>query len=226
MRRIISKGAVALVSMFAFSAQAGVILYTDQAAWEAAVNGHEALITNRANVGLANEAPASPTDNAQFGTALTWNSSNTGLSNSFRLRNIGGGNLVFNDHEGSGSIPDFQNALSIGDIDNYENDDWRLDILSGPLVFGFGFDLRNNHGSSTEMLFANGESVSLAGVGFNSFVGIVTDFAFTVVEFDEDAGGDDIAIANLRFAHSVPEPAMMSLLMISLLGLAFRRRRV
>ncbi|MBC8235533.1 PEP-CTERM sorting domain-containing protein [bacterium] len=47
------------------------------------------------------------------------------------------------------------------------------------------------------------------------------------MEYDEDSGGDDIAIADFRFAQ-IPEPTTIVLMgfgVLGLLGIAIRQRR-
>ncbi len=118
-----------------------------------------------------------------------------------------GANLVFSDEEGAGSLPAFANALSIGDIDNQENDDFRV-TLGAPAVAA-AFVLKDNTGTSAELLHLLDadnnriETLSLAGAGDSSaaglFIGVISPTGFSGFEFDENPDGDDVAVGSLLF---------------------------
>jgi len=56
------------------------------------------------------------------------------------------------------------------------------------------------------------------------FVGVTSDFLFDRIVFNEDSGGDDIAIADVRFAVAVaPEPISSTLFIIGACALGMRR---
>jgi hypothetical protein len=119
--------------------------------------------------------------------------------------------LTFDDEESSGNLANFDNALSPGDIDDGQNDDWRLRLINpaAPLR-GFGVELRDSNNTSGEFLRlynANGALVhqiamdNLGDVGVDYFLGVVSDEPFTEMRYDEDSGGDDIAVADFRFVR-------------------------
>jgi len=59
-----------------------------------------------------------------------------------------------------------------------------------------------------------------------AFFGFTSDVAIGRIHFDEDVGGDDIAIANFRFGlTAVPEPGTAGILGIAGLCVLIRRRR-
>jgi hypothetical protein len=227
--------------------------YTDLTNWQNALSGYsiESWITTSENIGKANEVTSDPGPNTKVGATLTFDSTNTGLSSSFQVeslqyerlevKNIEAG-FTFDDADGGlAHDDDFNNALSVGDMDDFEDDDWSLSLLSGPSMTGFGVELRDNR-------FETGESISLYnGASLittlyfsdyysplptsvaNNFIGIATDYSFDKIVFNEDAGGDDIAIADFRFANTAvaPEPASTALFLsgLSTMGIFRWRRR-
>ncbi|MFK7957645.1 MAG: hypothetical protein AB8B96_16215 [Lysobacterales bacterium] len=169
----------------------------------------ETLITDAAGVALASEIPIALNPNSGVGgSTLTFDQANTGLSRSFTLTAIEGGGITFDDDEGGGNLPNFDNALSIGDLDNFENDDWVISVTSGEPLRIFGFTLRDTNGTAGEaiaLLDSGGAVIEILpmpdlGASTNTFVGIVSEVDFFGLRFDEDTGGDDIAIANFVFA--------------------------
>lgn len=224
-------------TVFAAETLGAVTFFTNEAAWLAAVQGVEQLTTNPAGVDTANEVAGPPAQNDSLPGLLTFNAANTGLSRSFTVQTLETNALfTFSDGEASPVFPGFLNALSVGDIDNFENDDWRVTLTGGPAAFAFGFSLGDNgdsSGSATDQFTVYDElgvvMGSLTGtpssVDSFAFLGFVSDQPFRSVSYDDDAGGDDIAIADFRFAV-VPEPATAALLGFSaLIALRSRRQR-
>lgn len=112
-----------------------------------------------------------------------------------------GANFTFDDDEGAGNVPSFDNALSIGDIDNHENDDFRLSLPAGTTAMALGFQLNDSNGAAGEslrLLDSGGgtiQTIPLDGTpDGNSFIGFIASTPVAGFEFNEDAGGDDVAI--------------------------------
>ena len=202
-------------------------LFTNQAAWEnaiAPVLQVDYFSTSRGSIGLANELGGYVSGtNVNIGRTLTFDSANTGLANSFRITaQESGAKFTYYDSEGDSS---FNHALSVGDIDDYENDNWIMEVLDGPAMYGFGFYLIDNNSSSGETLRVNGtEQISLTGLAHNTWVYVASTNAITSVRHDEKNDPDDIGLKGFRFAHSVPAPAGPVILALGLLGIGLRRR--
>ena len=107
----------------------------------------------------------------------------------------------------------FEDALSVGDSDDFEDDDWRISLLGGASMMAFGVEIRQSTFVPDESitLYAGGESIGSIDLNTipvsssnNYFIGIVVDEPFDAVEFDEDPDGDDIAIADFRFGSITP----------------------
>jgi hypothetical protein len=227
--------------------------YTDLTNWQNALSGYdiESWITTSENIGKADEVASDPAPNTKVGPVLTFDKANTSLSSSFQIESLqyerllvknGEAGFTFDDQDGGlAHDSDFDNALSVGDMDDFEDDDWSLSLLNGSTMTGFGVELRDNR-------FETGESISLySGASLlttlyfsdyyspfptstaNNFIGIATDYTFDQVVFNEDAGGDDIAIADFRFANTAvaPEPASTALFLsgLSTLGVFSWRRK-
>ncbi|MEO1082039.1 MAG: hypothetical protein AAFY29_20950 [Pseudomonadota bacterium] len=200
------------------AASAGVVaeakLYTDLDEFNAALlQSAEVFITSPANIAKANEVDSPPGANRAVGAVttpgqrtLTFDRSNTGLDVSFEFTALDSEFLTYDDDEGNGNLADFDGALSPGDIDNDENDDWRVRLLPAQTPLrAFGFFLQNNNSSTGEVikLFSNvGRQIDELAVGslpLNTFVGVISDEPFFEFRYDEGAGGDDIAVKDFRF---------------------------
>jgi len=194
----------------------GVQVFTDQAAWAAALgNNIETIPTTSAGVALADEVFVTPGPNELLcqvdgGTSerdctLTWRSFNAGLCHDVQLRALQG--ITWNDQEGSPAFA-VADALSIGDVDNGEDDDFIITAIGDELFEGVGFTLINNDDNAGESILVLGEggvvlsvidSSQIPETTGSAFIGIVSDEPITRIIFDEDATGDDIAISNLVF---------------------------
>jgi hypothetical protein len=124
-----------------------------------------------------------------------------------------GAEFTFSDSESGIPLFDFENALSVGDIDNFEDDDWQLRLLDSASMTAFGFEIRHSRfGPDEAITLYSGDQVigtvdlsSLPASGNdNYFIGITSDVPFDSIGFDEDTDGDDIAIADFRFGTMVP----------------------
>ncbi|MCI0636227.1 MAG: IPTL-CTERM sorting domain-containing protein, partial [Actinobacteria bacterium] len=191
--------------------------YTDEAAWTAAVNAAavDSLDTTAANVALADEVGSPPAQGEALGPQLTFRAASTGLCGSFTLRALqAGAGLTFDD--GEPNPPLFPaDGLSIGDVDDFENDDFQLGFPTGSF-FAIGFFLVDNTqdaGESLRVFGSGGLLGTLAGSsipdssgGASTFVGVVSPVPLVSIRFDEDAGGDDVAIRDLRFGCAAGDP--------------------
>jgi hypothetical protein len=183
---------------------------TNLTTWSSTAGSVYSLTTTAANVALANEVPSPPAPNVQLcGTSanyqvpctLTWEVGNTEACRDFALSVQQG--ITFDDNEFTS--PSYPNSLSIGDVDNGENDDFVVTFSGGPPAYAFGFTLLNSGASVGEEIRVYDTGGALIGrqtlvpANVDSvFIGISSNQPIGSVEFDEDAGGDDIAIRDLR----------------------------
>lgn len=205
------------------AATAAIVFYTSESAWNAAVENEAGFDFTSSNVALADEVTSAPGANDGLGGTLTFSAANTGLTSSFTLITLeSGAGFTFEDNEGSS--PEWD-QLSVGDIDNFENDDWQITFGSSD-IYNFGFLLQdNNPGSTGESFSVFDTSDNLLGT-FTSipktdgidFVGVTSsNTGIGRVVFDEDAGGDDTGLGGIRLsATPVPEPSSTLLFLVGL----------
>ncbi|MCP3998594.1 MAG: hypothetical protein GY722_26520, partial [bacterium] len=129
------------IAASAVAAQAQVQFFFDEYEWRTAVSEVEGLNTCAANVALAEEVTPPLEPNTHLcgwppisDCMLTFGAMDTGLSRSFELEPLQeepslSAGLTFDDNEGPTSAWDA--AISIGDIDNSEDDDFEIRITSG-----------------------------------------------------------------------------------------------
>jgi hypothetical protein len=214
--------------LLAHPATATLTLYTTEAAWLAATINVEEFDTTSDNIALSNEIASVPGGNADLGSILTFDAPNTGLAWSFSLKSLNvpanlARGLVHDDSEAGLAGP---RNISIGDADGtgnentrslYENDDWQVDILSGPDLTAFAFTLIGNDESvaeslqvfSGQTLLGTINDVLTVGINGTRFFGVVTTEPITHIVFDEDdvdpgPNFDDIAIRDFRFGEVAP----------------------
>lgn len=223
-------------SVPAVQLRADFLYFTDEAQWLAAVESFETLTTDANGIALANEVSGPPSQNQFLGSFLTFDSANTGFQNSFTIETLeAGAGFTFSDGEPSPASAGYENALSVGDIDNFENDDWHFVFTSGPEVTAFGFILRDNGDTGgidiLSIFDTNGNLIGTtdqlpSSTGTGAFVGVIsTGAAIGSITYDEDASGDDIAIADFRFGTaSIPEPSA-TFLAAGVFAFLFRRRK-
>ena len=182
---------------------------TNQAEWESMVSDIEVLETTKENVEKADEVTSLTGLNDYLGRILTFRDVNTRLSRGFVVETLQpGAGFTFNDTEGGIPAEGVQLALSVGDFNDYEDDDWQLSLLDGAAIRAFGIEIRHARFAPGESitLYAGAEPVgivdlsSLPSEGNETyFLGIVSDVPFDRIGFNEDPDGDDIAIADFRF---------------------------
>ncbi len=216
------------------SSYAATIFYTNQTTWQNTVGSYVSLVTTAANVVKSDEVVATPGVNTGISGTLTWRAANTGLGFDFRLTALqSGAGITFDDEESSGNPVAYDNALSIGDIDNYENDDWKIQFLGGEYVYAFGFLLCDNEGTIDSFsVYAHDGSLlgTISGAsipnspGTKVFLGVISDKPIGWVQYDDDSTGDDIAIANFQFS-TIPEPNTIFLGILGSMFLAILKRK-
>ncbi|MEM7350478.1 MAG: hypothetical protein AAF657_06705 [Acidobacteriota bacterium] len=216
---------------FRLGQQKPLQFFFDEDEWRAAVDSVEELDTTAANLALSGYCGAPPCPdpgaNEQLcGTppdpdcTLSFDQGSTGLTRSFELEPLqAGAGLTFDDTEGFAEV--WREAISIGDIDNYQNDDFEIRVIDGSPASGVGFYLVDSVSASGESLEVYGDSGLLGGLdgleipssADRQFVGVVSiGEPITRVAYNEGAGGDDIGIRDFRFAPgdsfvSVIEPS-------------------
>ena len=217
------RGGIVLVVVVAALMAAGpasaavITVYTNQAAWEAAVGG---MFETETFDGLPVTTPLAANTTHALG-------------------------LVEFEYPGAPDIGSYDDDLPAitGDPDRefqgsvYQATWGGGDTKPGPHEFtfpydvmAFGADFRTT--TSGAMLTATmaGETIAfddyLADPG-TGFLGVVSDTPFTTVVFDADGGGytnEQFYMDDLSFSN-IPEPATLSLLGLGALGLVRRRRR-
>jgi hypothetical protein len=90
-------------------------------------------------------------------------------------------------------------------VDNGQNDDFTLTFIGGPPTHAAAFTLLNSGATVGEEIRVYDTSGNLIGretqvpANIDSvLIGVTSNVPIGWLEFDEDAGGDDIAIRNLR----------------------------
>ncbi len=188
--------------------------YSDQASWQTAAEAEAGSVqefqTTAINVALANEVTAPPTGNQSLGNFLTFSAANAGTCAAFTLSTpdvdtsspLAIDGFIFEDNELSSP-----RVLSMGDVNNFEDDDVTVTITDGK-VHALGFYIYQNGSSTGETIVVNGNSgvlftVTTVPTNLDQFVGFVADEPIISVVFDEGAGGDDVGMRDVSFAPSV-----------------------
>lgn len=235
MREFLVVAIAHLLFIGASTALADTVFYTEEADWLAALSGDvEYFATTAENIALADEVATPPADWEVLEPVLTFQSANTGLSHSFEVatRQPGSQFLYVHDTDHTDTP-----GLYVGQEGTYEDDDWEINVLNGPGITAFAFDLVGNNyyeppeAEAFEIYDLHGmllgridettnPSIPTTTDNWSQFLGVVTTEPIGRVFFDEDNRTDDIVIANFRF---VPEPSTALLLALS--GLALLRRK-
>ncbi len=169
----------------------------------------ELLATSRAAVQNAREIQASVLDNAVLcGAAnpdctLTFAEEVTGLCRDVRTKSWDP--FTFNDLEGPLVWPG--DTLSVGDVDNSENDDFEIQFDDPDPPLGMTFVMLDNSPEAGERLIAldpDGEVLGVLNSGQllsgDQTIGMIASRPIASVFFDEGPGGDDIAIRDVRWS--------------------------
>ncbi|MEM9480182.1 MAG: hypothetical protein AAGA58_11075 [Verrucomicrobiota bacterium] len=222
--------ALLIILLTVFSSQASVVFYSTEFAWETAVEGEQSFsLGSASNVLLAEEVVTLPGPNTGVGKTLNFLDVNTGLGTDIALTALQqGAGFTFDDNEGSG--PEWS-GLSVGDINDYQNDNWEA-AFSGTPVFSFAFYIGDNGNSNNESLSVFdtndvliGTLTAIPATGLSDFIGLTSMVPIGRVVFDEGAGGDDIAL-NEIYVSTVPIPEAETTLLLALFAVfALRRRR-
>jgi hypothetical protein len=204
------------------------IIASGEADWAAAAGGAAPLVfdTSAANLALATEVPSPPDVGAYLcGTPgnpvasceLHFAAANTQLCRDWSLRALeAGAGITFDDSQERNDEPSWQDALSIGDINDYSNDDFEFAFGAGEPVHAFGFHFVDNQREPYESLTIYGPGDQVIGIlpghtaplsdgNRSSFVGIVSPLPITRVVFDESTDGDDMAVRDFRFGDPDPD---------------------
>lgn len=192
------------------------ILY-NEAAWRDAIQMEGMTIgeweTTFENVTKANEAYKFEYYGVQtlMFEIITFPGSVTGYPFDFYLRNMSvTGNrlaLVHNDTEGLNN--NFTtNTISIGDIDDFENDDFEI-AVTGNQVYAIGFIMKSNTDTPEEFLeiYAEHENCYLdqknLPEGENTFIGVISPVPLHRIWFNEDDDDDDMGIENFYLGYQL-----------------------
>ena len=154
----------------------------------------------------ASQIATTPAGNDPLGWKLTFPGIATGLPLDFDF-NSPNAEMVYNDNEFSGS---FYPCLSIGDVDNWDNDDFELKVTAtnpGYTVMALGIFVMDNERESGETLRVYGENDLLlqeftSGVlphYGSGFMGVISAVPLTRFYFNEHSGGDDICTKDFHF---------------------------
>jgi hypothetical protein len=203
------------------------IITSGEADWAVAAGGAAPLVfdTTAANVALATEVPSPPglgaylcgSGDPQPSCQLSFAAVNTQLCRDWTLRSLeAGSGITFDDSQERSNSPAWQEALSIGDINDHSNDDFELSFGAGEPVHAFGFHFVDNSRERYESLEVYGPGDQLIAIlpGHTApisdgnrvaFLGIVSPIPITRVVFDEDTSGDDMAIRDFRFGDPDPD---------------------
>jgi hypothetical protein len=103
-----------------------------------------------------------------------------------------------------------------------------LTFVDGINALGFNWRNTDTSGDSIELI-VGGQSIDFGPEG-SGFFGMTTDIAFSVAGFSDNAGGGgwlDLAyIDDIQYSESaVPEPSIIALFALGLVGIGFARRR-
>jgi len=163
--------------------------------------------TSAENINAAVELSAIPGENTPLGPRLTFLANSTSFPFDFSLENTAVDDpwaLVYADQEAGNHKWGW---ISIGDVDDYENDDFEISI-TGNSVYAFAIEIGDNVFSADEFVeiygidSESGEETFLkqfTGSELKPFLGILSPVPLNRVFYNESTDGDDIMVRNLRF---------------------------
>jgi len=198
-----------------------VEFFSERRSWLAAVEAVEPYPFTASNVALAAEVAQPPAVNAKLGPKVTFGARPTGLSCGFSVTALergprsgigsAGRGLVFADEEGPRTWPQFKDALSIGDIDNFEDDDFEVRFTGPAAPTAVMIVIKHNDkvaGESLTVYSVDGEAIGryseipLPDEQSCTFLGLTSSYPVGAIVFNEDAaGGDDIALSLLEIGR-------------------------
>ncbi len=195
--------------------------YYDYDLWRNAILAIDGEIftqsTANPNLRKANEVNSDPANNGTVSAVLTFPGTSTGMPLDFVLHSVqsGSNGFTYNDNEMSSN---YYPMLSVGDVDNYENDDFEVKSIAGiatATVYAVGIYVGNNDEDNGEYLRVYGESDLLlkefprTQPGFPDggwdFMGVVSGTPITRIYFNESANSDDICIKDPCFGVTEAE---------------------
>lgn len=182
------------------SAQAGLMVFTDEAAWTNAVNGIQ-----------VEDFEASPVGALSAGTTDLGKLSVTIASNPYDSIGVFSGGAINGSNEFIGYLRNGENtALDFADFGSFTAfaGDWRSTTTGDDLTITVAGEL---------VKFSD----YLTGAG-NGFLGVVSDMAFSEVVFGVEAAtsfGEYFQLDNVRFANTAASVAAPSALLLLGLGL-------
>ncbi len=206
-------GAVSCSAIFALdtSLAQGAVFFDSESSWQSQIVGLETFDTTGPNVAMADEiSGATPEPNTWLGHVLTYPASSTPLSRSFTIEALErlGYTAGFTWDDGEFIESD---ALSPNDVDNGQNDDVEIVLTGGPALTAFGLTIYDNSNSGApleesfeiygagDVLLGKLDLSTVSFAGSYAFLGVITDQPIVRILFDEDSGGDDVAVMDLRF---------------------------
>ncbi len=183
-----------------------VTFYSDEGSWTSAVGNSTSFDISATNIVLANEIVALPGADEQLGSVLSFDAINLPASQCYgmilKTIEVGAG-FTFDD----GVNVAWDDALSVGDIDSFEDDDFEVDFPVGREPFAFGVYIYENSEQSGEVFRVYGADditeIGMVTTGFESagyqqvFVGVTADEPIGKIVFEENPSGDDMGFKDL-----------------------------
>ena len=165
------------------------------------------FLTDPVNIAMADEVDSKPGKNVDLGNLLTWRPENTPLPFTFYLKSeqeASWGGLVHAENEGGSEWVD--GTISIGDIDDFEDDNFSLGVIGDSPVYAIYVYIGNNTNVTGEKVVIYAAKPDNKEEEIGRFLepsmphlGIISVFPLRRIFFDEDAEGDDIYVRDFYF---------------------------